>query len=1407
MALASALFALAAAGAPGVAHAAFVSTVAGAAGSSGSQDGPFFNTPAGVAVDASGNLYVAEGDDTIRKITPAGVVTTLAGTAGQAGSTDGTGAAARFLIPCGVAVDSSGNVYVGDTGNDTIRKITPAGVVTTLAGTAGQAGSTDGTGAAARFRTPYGIAIDASGNLYVADTNNDTIRKITPAGVVTTLAGTAGAAGSTDGTGTAARFNSPLGIAIDASGNVYVADSDNDTIRKITPAGVVTTLAGTAGVAGSTDGTGAAARFSFPLGIGVDAAGNVYVADSNNDTIRKITPAGVVTTLAGTAGAAGSTDGTGAAARFNTPYGLAVDASGNVYVADKVNDTIRKITPAGVVTTPAGTAGQVGSTNGGLFNAPVGVAVDASGNLYVADSRNDTIRKITAAGVVTTLAGSAGSAGSTDGTGAAARFNTPLGVAVDASGNVYVADSANDTIRKITAAGVVTTLAGTAGQAGSADGTGAAARFKTPYGVAVDSSGNVYVADTGNDTIRKITPAGVVTTLAGTAGAAGSTDGTGAAARFRNPLGVAVDSSGNVYVADSTNDTIRKITPAGVVTTLAGTAGAAGSTDGTGAAARFNSPCGVAIDASGNVYVGDQTNDTIRKITPAGVVTTLAGTAGAAGSTDGAGAAARFNSPCGVAIDASGNLYVGDKGNSAIRKMIPGPAPVTGVSPALAAGAGSLWFTASPSLTLTAGDAGGGVAQTWYRLDGGSWTQYTSALTPAGDGLHTLSYYSTAADGTAETTHAGYFGIDTTPPLTTATGLAAGATLDWHSSAASFTLVASDATSGPAATFYTIDSGSAQLYSGAPVLLGADGSYTITYWSVDIAGKVETPHTAYLNIDATPPSAISGLASATHPSQTTWYTNTTPGFGWSAATDAGSGVAGYACVLDQTSGTVPAATVTTEATSASFPSRADGTYYFHIRAVDNAGNGGPPSQYVVKIDSTPPSAISGLASATHPSQTTWYTNTTPGFGWSAATDAGSGVAGYACVLDQTSGTVPAATVTTEATSASFPSRADGTYYFHIRAVDNAGNGGPPSQYVVKIDSTPPITTAPGLASTAGSSWSSATPRPVSLAAGDTGSGLLATYYTLDSGGQQTYTSPLSISGEGLHTVTYWSLDTAGNIEQPHTGFVGIDTTPPTVSDNSDGAWHDAGVTVTLSPSDPGGSGIAKTQYRLQGSGTWLDTTADQFVAPAPSSSSNDGAQTYEYRAIDLAGNASASGSCTVKFDTTAPTTVASSSDGLALDGSTWHGGALTVTFAPTDPSDTHGTCSGVRSTQYSTDGGATWITGTSVTYPVWKRGGGSGNYTLLYRSTDWAGNIESQKSVPVLIDCTAPTTTASGADLAWHAMPVTVSFTATDAGCGVASTHYRVDDGTWMIGTSVTIPAPANGSGDGIHAIDYYSVD
>jgi len=259
---------------------------------------------------------------------------------------------AAFSTPEGVAVDAAGNVYVADTINETIRQITPAGVVSTLAGLAGVGGSADGTGSAARFSGPFGVAADAAGNVYVADTFNQTIRKVTPAGVVTTLAGQAGSAGSTDGTGSAARFSTPRRVAADAVGNVYVAEL-NHVIRKITPAGVVSTLAGLAGAVGSADGTGSAARFADPQGVAVDAADNVYVADTANNTIRKITPAGVVTTLAGLAGTSGSTDGTGTAARFTSPRGVAVDAAGKVYVADRNNGAIRKITPAGVVTTVA----------------------------------------------------------------------------------------------------------------------------------------------------------------------------------------------------------------------------------------------------------------------------------------------------------------------------------------------------------------------------------------------------------------------------------------------------------------------------------------------------------------------------------------------------------------------------------------------------------------------------------------------------------------------------------------------------------------------------------------------------------------------------------------------------------------------------------------------------------------------------------------------------------------------------------------------------------------------------------------------------------------------------------------------------------------------------------------------
>ena len=320
-----------------------------------------------------------------------------------------------------------------------------------------------------------------------------------------------------NGLGAAAKFNGPNSVAVDSAGNVYVADETGDTIRKVTPAGLVSTLAGLNNTPGSQNGTGAAARFNHPEGVGVDLSSNIYVADQYNHTIRKITPAGAVSTLAGLAGNPGSIDGTGNGARFNNPSSVATDAAGNVYVADFGNNTIRKITPAGVVTTLAGLAGATGSVNGNgnaaRFYAPYGVAVDSSANVYVAEVYNNDIRKITPTGDVTTLAGlpqfdffgnSIG--GSTDGPGSSARFNGPNAVAVDSSNNVYVADSSNFTIRKITPGGAVSTVGGLALVSGSADGTGSAARFNLPYGIAVDGDSNLYVADFGNNNVRKGIP-------------------------------------------------------------------------------------------------------------------------------------------------------------------------------------------------------------------------------------------------------------------------------------------------------------------------------------------------------------------------------------------------------------------------------------------------------------------------------------------------------------------------------------------------------------------------------------------------------------------------------------------------------------------------------------------------------------------------------------------------------------------------------------------------------------------------------------------------------------------------------------------------------------------------------------
>jgi RHS repeat-associated protein len=649
-----------------------------------------FNIPFGAASDASGNLYIADGtNNAIRKVTPAGVVTTFAGsTTGASGFTNATGTSATFNAPVGIVMDASGNLFVGDAGNNAIRKITSAGVVTTFYQSSGTF-------------SPAGLSFDGSGNLIVTAQDASQIWKITTAGVMTVIAGST--YGYTNASGTSAQFAQPEDVQTDGSGNIYVADYLNNAIRKISPTGVVTTLAGstTSGnTGGFADGLGTAAKFNNPVGVALSAGGIVYVADLLNNNIRRVMPDGTVTLVAGSpTQVSGNTDGAGTAALLFHPTDLYIDATGTGYIMDARNGSIRKILltgyslkgtlPAGLSFNPA--TGVISGTPTGTITAKTDtiIAYNATGysTAYVTFGMAPTIsyggsqpytytqgititpltpivtgNPVPYTGYTTTFAGN-GTAASTDGTGTAASFYYPAGMATDSKGNIYVIDQGTNRIRKITPSAVVTTFAGS-GTAGFADGTGTAAVFNHPVGLAADTAGNFYVVDQNNNAIRKITPAGVVTTLAG--GTQGSADGTGSAAQFYHPTGAAVDVSGNVYVTDYLNNRIRKVTPAGVVTTFAGST--QGFADGTGTAAQFYIPADIAIDAAGNLYVADRGNYKIRKITSAGVVTTLAGN-GTAGFADGPAATAEFNLPINLKADQQGNVYVSDLLNDRIRRI------------------------------------------------------------------------------------------------------------------------------------------------------------------------------------------------------------------------------------------------------------------------------------------------------------------------------------------------------------------------------------------------------------------------------------------------------------------------------------------------------------------------------------------------------------------------------------------------------------------------------------------------------------------------------------------------------------------------------------------------------------------
>ena len=618
-----------------------LSILAGRIGGMGNLDGVGAETrldiPGWPSVDAQGNIYVG-GFTALRKVDASGRLSTFAGDPlnqlggrGFADAATGSGGAIDLGLTRGTAVTSDGTIYTADGYFNTIRKVSPDGTASVFAGTPDTTGgSADGNGAAARFLHPSGLALDAHGNLYVADTDNYTLRKITPAGAVTTLAGRAGVPGSGGGSGTDARFTAPRGIAVDTGGTVYVTDTFNHTVSTISPSGTVAVLAGSAGQPGATDGLGAAARFDAPTGITVDGAGNVYVADVDNQAIRRITPNGQLQTLAGGYGLG----------VFESPVGVAMGADGALVVTDAY--TLQRVSLAGVVTPLVGLPGHAGSVDGtgsaARFQAPSGLARDGAGNIYVAQPANGVVRKVSSTGVVTTIP-------------VGTPPSTPANIAVDAAGNLVVVGEC--AVQRITPGVSTTLVAGIPGTCGNADGNGTAARFNSLTGVAIDAAGNIFVSDVNG--LHEITPAGDVRLLVSGGGGI-SVDGPLAQAKISIAPTLAFDPSGNLLMAAW--NSVRKITPDGVVSTLSGSASGAygGSSDGPANQARFGNLSGIAVDAAGNAWVSDAGSSTIRRIAPDGTATTVLGVSGTAGVV--LGANPLINMPSGVVVIDSHHLAV-----------------------------------------------------------------------------------------------------------------------------------------------------------------------------------------------------------------------------------------------------------------------------------------------------------------------------------------------------------------------------------------------------------------------------------------------------------------------------------------------------------------------------------------------------------------------------------------------------------------------------------------------------------------------------------------------------------------------------------------------------------------------------
>jgi len=1181
-----------------------------------------FAAPGDVSVSASGDVYIADTSNCrIKRMSSAGVLLSVWGSRGTA--------VGQFSDPQGVTVLPSGRVLVADTGNNRLQLFEADGThVATWGG--------PGTGAL-QFSAPSGMGVDSAGNAYVADAGNGRIQKISSAGVHLATIGSYG-----PGNG---ELDNPRDVAVDAAGNIYVADTNNRRIEKFTSAGAYTSYWGPVEISGTTY-----SRYTAPSGISIDSAGYVWVVDPGRAWVSPADPLSVryyiercTNTGAGPLLQWGS-DGT-ASGQYKSARGIAARPGGGVYVADTGNNRVQVVSGAGAVLaiwTGRGTAA-------GVLDSPQGVALDASGQAFVADTLNNRVQVFDSNGAFVRTFGTAGSA--------AGQFNRPTDIAITPGGNVLVVDRGNNRVQTFTPAGVWVSSFGSAG-AGNA-------QFSAPEGIGLDAAGNIYVADTGNSRVQKFSSAWVYSlTIASTAVPLVTVNA---------PVDVATDASNNIYLLDRTRAQVRVYNSAGSSGYLR-TIGATGINDG-----QFSQPTGIAVSGS-SIFVVDSGNSRIQRLTTTGVFETKFGTLG--------GGKGELSWPSRAAVDASGRVLVAERDNHRLQMFsYDGTSPVT----TLSGFENFMTYSAPVTMTLAATDSGSGVSITYFTINNSTpATVYTGPVSIGAEGLSTIRYWSVDRTGNTEGTKTARVTIDRIPPSGTLT-VAGGAEY-----VATTTVQATSTFSDAVDMRFNTDGSWPPAYeafaSPVALTLPGEGVRVVRAEYRDFAGNVASRQDT-VTVDLTPPTS-EGVAAPSG------WTNAPVTVSLSAA-DTASGLQRIRYRVGA-SGEELTYTGPFEVTS-------EGITEVMFYSVDNVGNAEAPRTVSTYIDLTPPAGTLELAGG----QSLVATDT-----FSLASDVpdavdmrvdpGDGYGGWFAYDPLVDTTVPH----------------EGTMPVRVEYRDRAGNTMELSG-TLDVDLLPPTTEVQGVIG-----GEAAGPVTVTLVGTDAVSGVAAMYYRLDSGPVETYMEPFVVSAEGTTTVTYWAEDQVGHAEEPKSTRVRIDTTAPLGTFVLDGDAAYA-LTETVSADSQFTDAVDMGFDLGSGYGMWYTyATTHQLVLLG------EGLHTVEGGFRDAVGN-------TRMLVDSIFVDLASPESWATLETSDWSREPVTVSLAGADSG------SGVEATYYRIGSDVTTYTGAFEVAL-------EGETDIEYWSVDRAGRVEESQHVLVRVDTIAPTGTMQLARGAHYALTHTV---------------------------------------------------